>query len=191
MALTDEAHALIRSHLEKNSIALELAIDATCGKGRDTLFLATLGFRAVLAFDIQTSAIDQTKSVLANRRDLECKVTLIRDSHETMSSHIKTEHSLRAQCIMFNLGYLPSADKSISTEAASTISALTSSLNILSPDGIISIMVYPGHLAGAEEYRAIKSWLSTLDESWCHAKYDGAVPTDTSPILYLLHRRAE
>ena len=56
MALTDDAHQLIRDHFENKD--KEVAIDATCGNGHDTQFLAELGFRRVTGFDIQKCAID-------------------------------------------------------------------------------------------------------------------------------------
>ena len=43
-----------------------LAIDATCGNGRDTLFLAQIC--SVIGMDIQTSAIQNTEALLAEHQ---------------------------------------------------------------------------------------------------------------------------
>ena len=47
-----------KAHLKSG----DLAIDATCGNGHDTLFLS--GFCTVIGLDIQTKAIQQTETLL-------------------------------------------------------------------------------------------------------------------------------
>ena len=42
MALTDDAHNLVRTHFANK--AKRVAVDATCGNGFDTEFLVELGF---------------------------------------------------------------------------------------------------------------------------------------------------
>jgi 16S rRNA C1402 N4-methylase RsmH len=189
MALTGDTHNLVMSHLDESTEHRTLAIDATCGKGRDTLFLATLGFSNILALDVQESAIEQSKELIGNAEGLTSEVSFICDGHQHMSDHLPTHLSnSKAQCIMFNLGYLPSADKSITTQVESTLKALSTSLQLLSPSGILSIMVYPGHDAGAKEHEAIKHWLSELDAEWHYTQRQGIVPTTSSPVLYLINR---
>ena len=46
--------------IDKNSVV----IDATCGNGKDTLFLVKSAAKKVYSFDIQKIAIEKTKDLL-------------------------------------------------------------------------------------------------------------------------------
>src|SRR5690625_18583 len=109
-------------HLMKKSLSPgDLAIDATCGNGNDTLVLSKLvGEKgAVLAFDIQPQAIKTTKERLAqkNREN----VSLLLDSHANLKEHLDEDASIGGA--IFNLGYLPRSYKSIITLWDMTIEA--------------------------------------------------------------------
>ena len=88
---------------------------------------------------------------------------------------------------MFNFGYLPKADKMITTTAATSVHALQSALEKLSSDGLLSLICYPGHEQGYIETRAIKQWLTGLDSQTVSIQqHQSQKPTDTTPILYLV-----
>ena len=102
--------SLIDSHVCESSIV----IDATCGNGNDTLYLAekvTNGF--VYGFDIQKEAIDNTQLKVSDFNN----VSLIQDSHENVKQHVLERHLNLIDCAIFNLGYLPKGDKSIVSKA--------------------------------------------------------------------------
>ena len=180
MSLTDDTHALIRAHFKLAPTLL--AVDATCGNGHDTAFLIELGFDNVFAFDIQALAIEATRERLGSNTSL----ILIKDSHANLSAYIQRP----IDCLMFNFGYLPMGDKRITTTSESSLSALKAGLERLSAHGLISLMCYPGHPAGADETQAIKGWLSNLDtESWLIETHLAASPKPTAPVLYLIKRR--
>ena len=65
-------------------------IDATMGKGNDTLLLARLAGEQgqVLAFDIQKEALDMTKALL-KENGVEDRAKLILDGHEQMDRQNK------------------------------------------------------------------------------------------------------
>ena len=117
------------------------AVDATCGNGHDTLWLAER-FAKVYGFDIQESAIEATRTRL-QEEGVE-NVELIHDSHAKMADYIKE----RPRVIVFNLGYLPGGDKSVSTESCSTLDALAASLKLLEVDGLLCITMYQGTARG-------------------------------------------
>ena len=94
----------------------DIVVDATMGNGHDTLFLAQLA-KQVYAFDIQEQAVEKTRQRLAEA-DLD-NAQLILAGHETLDQY--TDHFKAA---IFNLGYLPSADKSVITRPATTLEAL-------------------------------------------------------------------
>lgn len=122
----------------------DTVVDATLGNGNDTLFLSRLvpGGR-VYSFDIQASAIEGFKRVNGDCGN----VCLIHDGHENMINYV--EGSPKA--IMFNLGYLPGGDENIITKPETTILALDMGLKLLSPGGVVSIVLYISHLGGQNE----------------------------------------
>lgn len=183
MALTDKAHELIRFHFGSTAMPLSLAVDATCGNGHDTLFLAKLGFKNIVGFDIQTEAITSTKKRLG-AAGIE-NIRLIHASHENIGKYVDQ----KINCVMFNLGYLPSADKSITTKTTTTLAALKFCLTVLSEDGLISVMCYPGHPAGLEESNAIQKWLISLDDCWNVSTHQASSPKPNAPVLYLLRKK--
>ena len=71
--------------------------------------------------------------------------------------------SLNLKAIMFNLGYLPGGDKTMTTQAGSTLIAIQSAVNLLATEGCLSIIAYPGHRAGALEFSCISDWFTTLN----------------------------
>ena len=64
--------------------------------------------------------------------------------------------------IMFNLGYLPGGDHSLSTKADTTIEALEKGLNLLHEGGMISLLIYSGGDSGFEEKKQVLAWLREL-----------------------------
>jgi predicted methyltransferase len=160
ISLVNIAHNFIKEHLNLGDIA----IDATVGNGHDTLFLAqqvgALGL--VFGFDIQPAAIEATqqKFRLAGMNNL----TLIEASHATMSDNIPLQYHGKINTIMFNLGYLPGGNKTIITRSDSTLTALTNACQLLSDNGIITIMAYPGHTGGDLETDSVSTWCEHFDK---------------------------
>ena len=148
------------------------AIDATAGRGHDTVFLArTVGKSGrVLAFDIQQAAVDSTRALL-EKEGLTAEVVLA--SHADMASYAEPES---ADCILFNLGWLPSGDHTVFTRAESTTKAIEAGLDILRRGGLMCVTVYSGGANGYEERDALIPFLSSLDD----AKEEGS----SHPVLY-------
>ena len=106
--LLDLHKKFILEHLHEGDVA----VDFTMGNGHDTEFLSkTVGENGkVYAFDIQASAVEST---CANLEKVGCpkNYTLIHDSHHNVKNYVN--EPIKAG--MFNLGYLPGGDKSITT----------------------------------------------------------------------------
>jgi SAM-dependent methyltransferase len=143
----------------------DTAIDATCGNGHDTLFLAELGLSALFALDIQPAAIEKTRRCLEGRLDAEAlkRVFLHLGSHEDLG---KLLLPLPPRLIVYNLGYLPGGDKAVTTTTESTLKSVSSALSILGEKGALSITCYPGHAEGEKEEAALFSWASGLSNDW-------------------------
>ena len=139
-----------------------LCIDATAGTGKDTVFLAKLvGEKGrVISMDIQEMAIEQTKKRLLKER-LSNRAEVVLDSHVHMDKYAKKD---RVSLIMFNLGYLPGGDHSLSTKADTTIEALEKGLNLLHEGGMISLLIYSGGDSGFEEKNQVLAWLRELPD---------------------------
>jgi len=153
--IIDFAHKVLNEHLKET----DNAIDATCGNGFDTLFLARCVPKGwVYAFDIQPLAIKNTKILLekANAKNVTC----ILDSHERLFDHIKDP----VHAVIFNLGYLPKGDKSITTKYESTLDTLDSLLEyaLNNKHFLIVIVIYTGHTEGRKESEMIATKLKNL-----------------------------
>lgn len=173
----DLSHDLWARVLQPN----DLAIDATCGNGKDTLQLAQLKAR-VVAMDTQLEAIVKTRKVLEENNAME-NVTLLHRSHETFPENI-IEGTVKL--IVYNLGYLPGGNKSYTTLTSSTLKSLKNALPLLTKGGLISITCYPGHPEGEEELKALLSFASKLNpKQWC-ATHQIWVNRNLSPTLLLL-----
>ena len=183
LSLTARAHQIIATKLDENTIA----IDATAGNGHDTVFLAARA-RRVFAFDIQALAIANTCQRLEQSNLLE-KVRLLQKGHQTMAAAIPAHYHGRIGVIMFNLGYLPGADKQLITQADTTLVALNAALGLLQKHGIISLLVYPGHAGGEQEHQTIQTWLEKHRAAEIALDvFQASQPKPTSPVLYIIHK---
>ena len=136
------------------------AIDATMGNGQDTLWLCGhVGENGrVYAFDIQSEAVSRTRDRLA-AAGLEGRAELHCVGHE----HIAEVITEPVDVIMFNLGWLPGAAHGVTTRVETTLKAVNAGLELLKPDGLMTICVYPGHEEGARELEALTRWAEGLD----------------------------
>lgn len=153
---------------EVNKIFLEkiiekghVVIDATMGNGYDTVYLGNLVGETgkVYAFDVQEEALSSTRKKVV-RDNMEDRIELIHDGHENLDKYVKEEVS----CVVFNLGYLPRAKHMVITKPDTTLQAIKKSLELLKPNGIISIAAYIGHEGGLDEKNHICEYLDNLDQ---------------------------
>ena len=132
------------------------------------------------AFDVQESALAATRSRL-QQAGLLPRVTLIADSHVNMQHHIAPG----LQAAVFNLGYLPGNNKTVTTHASSTLAALEQMLDLLRPGGIVVLVVYCAHPGGNEESNAVLNWVQALDARQAVAVRYNLVNQDGSPPYVL------
>lgn len=154
--ITFWCHEMIASWARKGGFY----IDATMGKGNDTLFLCRLAKEEgrVLAFDIQEEALLYTDKLL-KAHDMRHRAELVLDGHEHMGSYAKDE---TADVICFNFGYLPGGDHKVATHADTSVRAVEKGLSILKHGGMMSLCIYSGGDTGFEEKEALLSYLRTL-----------------------------
>lgn len=166
-----------------------IAVDATCGNGYDTVFLAEqVGEDGlVYAFDIQSDAIDNT-ALLLKERGLISRVRFIQESHEYICHYVEKS----VDSIMFNLGYLPGSDKQVVTEPRTTINSIESGLTLLKQSGVMTIVVYPGHDTGSEEAEALENYLKDVNrQDYQVMKIKGMNFGDRSPYLVTIYKKSD
>jgi methylase of polypeptide subunit release factors len=137
----------------------DVVVDATCGNGHDTLFLARLvgSEGKVWAFDVQEDALSAAEKLLRGEGCLPW-VRLVRDGHERIAEHVREP----VRAAVFNLGFLPGREEGVVTRPDTTLSALEQATELLLPGGIITIAIYTGHPGGAEEAAAVGQWSAGL-----------------------------
>jgi predicted methyltransferase len=173
------SHLFIRQFVHQG----DGVIDATCGNGNDTLLLAGLvgSSGTVWAFDVQKEAILATAEKLDSCGMAE-RVRLIHAGHETLAERVTSPVS----AVVFNLGYRPGGDRSISTRPDTTLSALEQALQLLVPGGILAITLYPGHSGGEREERMADEWSANLAQNAFHAWRMGQTNTTADAPSFIL-----
>lgn len=181
---TELAMAATLTYVQKG----DTVVDATCGAGQDTAALAkAVGETGkVFAFDIQKKALLLTEARLRSHGFN--NVSLIRKSFAEMSDHIP-ENS--AAAVVFNLGYLPGGDHSITTTADTTVAGLEAAIRTIRPGGIVTVVLYDGHEEGAEEKKYVLEWAENLDPKKFHAAYVSFINQKNNPpeILWVTKKQ--
>ena len=171
----------ILQHLKRGCTA----VDFTMGNGHDTLWLSrAIGEDGkVYAFDIQEDALKSTARLLESEGANNC--TLILDSHSNCDNYIKTPICAG----LFNLGFLPGGDKSITTMTETSLVAIKKAIDLLDSDGGLLVAVYPGHAEGTKEGEFIERELSQYDRrKICCSKFK-IVNSPTSPFFFLIEKK--
>ena len=159
----------------------DTVVDATMGNGHDTLFLAKLA-KQVYAFDIQEQALEKTNQRLQAAGLT--NVQLILQGHETVDQFVS-----ELKAAIFNLGYLPSADKSIITRPHTTIEALEKLCHMLVRGGRIAIMIYYGHEGGDLEKDAVLNYVSQLpQQEYTATIYRNLNQVNNPPFLVMIEK---
>lgn len=162
----------------------DILVDATCGNGHDSLYLAKLllsngGAGRLYCIDIQKDAVDSTVRRLRSDTEIGSLVNdhicFVNTSHETFPSDISPES---VALICYNLGYLPgkprgtgtavegsgTAVQSLITKPHTTLASLQNALPLIRQGGLLSVVAYPGHEGGREETEAVDTFMRGLDE---------------------------
>ena len=141
MQLLDAAKSFLSGKIKET----DTLVDFTMGNGHDTAYLCSLvPYGEVYAFDIQEQALENTAALLNDKGFGNAK--LILDSHANIKKYVS-----HFKCGMFNLGYRPGGDKSVTTLTESTLKAVTDGIELMEKGGVLVISVYPGHAEGEKE----------------------------------------
>lgn len=162
----------------------KIAVDATVGKGKDSLkLLEAVGDEGFLyGFDLQEEAIDAANKLLKDYKNYK----LFLDSHENIDKIEKFD------LVIYNLGYLPGSDKKITTLKDSTIVSLKKATEKISGGGIIILVSYLGHENSLEERLGVDEFLRNLDQKIFKVeKREFYNQKNNPPIVYLVEKKVE
>lgn len=168
------------------------AIDATAGRGSDTITLASmLGSDGTIhAFDVQQSALDETLSRIdAERKSIPlANVVAHRVCHSNLAVSALPQASVAV--VAYNLGWYPAygADRSVITHEVTTVASLSAALSFVAVGGVISVMAYIGHPGGREEEAAVERWLQQLDHRQWSVTYIKYPNRHNAPSLAICER---
>ena len=172
----------VLEHLKEGDVA----VDFTMGNGNDTLFLSkTVGERGrVYAFDIQEEALASTREHLVREGAPE-NYTLICASHHRVKEFVGE----KIKAGMFNLGYLPrSGKKAVTTLRETTMPAVEAAIDLLLPDGVLIVAIYPGHEEGALEGDMLREYFKTLSRFKICASEFRILNSPESPYFFLIEK---
>jgi predicted methyltransferase len=169
----------------------DIAVDCTVGNGHDTLFLAQLvGEEGIIyGFDIQEQAITQTTNRL-KEHNVFTRCELFLKGHEQVRKVISEQDYPRLKGAIFNLGYLPGGDKSVVTQATSTLAAVSALLEMMPSGGIIVLVIYHGHEEGKNEKNSVLSFVEQIDQRLAHVlKYEFINQVNDPPFVVAIEKR--
>jgi SAM-dependent methyltransferase len=165
----------------------DIVIDATCGNGWDSLILAKLNPKILYSIDLQEQAIEKAQVRLSAHLSAQAyeKVQWIHGSHVRFPEEILPG---TVKLIVYNLGYLPGGDKSITTLTETTMQSLENGKNLLACGGVISVTCYPGHSEGEREEQAATAFAKSLDPREWSCCYHQWLNRDRCPSLLLIQK---
>ncbi|MDD2648308.1 MAG: class I SAM-dependent methyltransferase [Eubacteriales bacterium] len=173
--------------MEKVVESGDICVDATMGNGHDTLTLCSLVGEngKVYAFDVQPQAVENTRARLSEAGMLS-RAELLLTGHQNMLSYVHEPVKL----VLFNLGWLPGGDKSVTTLRETTLPAIKAALSLLMPLGVLSVCIYPGHSEGAAEREMLKGFFSALRPQEYNVLWHTFVNAgDSAPECVLIQRQ--
>lgn len=171
-ALLHLNHTLIKSLIHSESIVL----DMTLGHGNDSLSIAPF-VKHIYAFDIQESAILSAQTKLSEFTH----ITYIHDSFTHFTHYVDT-----FDLAIFNLGYLPKGDKSITTLKADTLLTIEMIIQKYSSATIV-VMSYLGHDEGLQEFHALESYFHTLNSH--HVIKSSLIHDTHAPVMFWVYKK--
>ena len=175
--ITDIVHLLIKEESQEKSII----IDATCGNGLDTLFLAKLNPLGIIrAYDIQDGAIEKTKALTKDY----CHIEYYHDTFLNMNLD-------GADIVLFNLGYLPNGDKNIVTKAQDTLKITKKIVSYMDTkqDLKLFMVVYPKHEEGSKESKVLLKYTMALDPYKYEVLKISPINQKQSPYILKIQRK--
>lgn len=183
-----------------------IAIDATCGNGHDSEFLAqllklncekyesdsSLIIKQLYCLDIQEDAMKNTSNRLKKviHPSQWENIHFIHGSHEKFPPLIR-ENSVSLIC--YNLGYLPGAQRKtteafVQTTTETTKKSLVAAIPLLKEGGLLCVTAYPGNDGGEEEQKVVHDIVCNLSPTDWRVYLHSPINRPQSPHLFMAFR---
>ena len=98
------------------------------------------------------------------------------------------ELALEPRLIVYNLGYLPGGDKSLTTVTDITVKSVQKSLQMIPRGGAVSVTCYPGHLEGEKEEKALLEFCKMLNRKEWNVLFHQWINREKSPSLIWIEK---
>lgn len=177
---------IVKQLLRLKLTTAQVIVDATAGNGHDTLYLAeqSLPTAQVFAFDVQAEAVEQTKLRL-QAAGLIHKAKVINANHNQLTAYVQEPIDIA----LFNLGYLPGTDHRVTTTSVTTLAAVQQTLRSLARQGILVLVVYPGHAEGKQEAETLAVYLPQLPSStYTVSCWKMINHSERAPFVYIVEK---
>lgn len=185
--ILDKSHELVAGVVSHG----DTVVDATVGNGLDTVFLARLvgPTGRVIGFEIQSAAIAKARSLLIEEGLID-RCLLFKRTHAAPAHVLDSAGGGPPAAVMYNLGYLPGSDRTVTTTPETTVASVDAMKDRLAHGGILSIVAYRGHAGGMEEFSALEGWIRRLDRN----RYESDLIIDPegpdhAPALFVVRKR--
>ncbi|EUJ17051.1 methylase [Listeria aquatica FSL S10-1188] len=114
------------------------------------------------------------------------KFCSLKKSHAELAADV----SEPVRAVIYNLGYLPGGDKSITTLEESTLESISAALEKLMVGGLVILVIYHGHEAGKLEKEAILNYVSHLpQEKFSVLQYGFINQRNLPPFVVAIEKR--
>ncbi len=191
----------------------DIVVDATCGNGYDSEYLASLALphpttrltttpmTSSITADVDSNGdgkgggggegwlycMDIQETAVSATRE-----RLLSNGYKDRVSYICGSHESfptaiainSVSCISYNLGYLPGSDKTIVSKPSSTVASLRNAVPLIKPGGMLSVIGYRGHAGGLEETAAVEGLLASLDASQWRIMTHCQFQRPLSPVFF-------
>ncbi|CAN0022771.1 unnamed protein product [Ectocarpus sp. 4 AP-2014] len=178
----------------------DTVLDCTAGNGHDSLELAKIvalkdGVGSLYVMDVQASLLRaaEEQAIEATRERLRSELgelalkrsTLIKGNFREMPAELEP---LSVQLVVYNLGWLPGGDKSITTKLEDTLESIEAAKRVVKHGGMISVMLYRGHAEGKRETEAVLDYAAGLAHSQWRVFMHERINRANSPELLTIFK---
>lgn len=167
-------------------------IDATLGNGNDFLYLLQKEeFQGrLMGFDIQEEAIasssEKIRQFIETNGEPAASYEMIHDSHAKIDQYLQ---NTKIHGAVFNLGYLPGGDHSITTHFSSTYEAIEKIGHFLEVGGRIILVIYWGHEEGQiEKAQLMEELVQWPQRDWQVLQYQFINQINRPPYVVVLEK---
>ena len=147
-SMVEISHEFLKPVLHRQAIC----VDATMGNGKDSQFFLSQKVRKVYGFEIQKDVFNRTKVMISDSNWVP-----ILDGHEHMDQYVQEG----VDAIVFNFGFCPNEDETITTLAKTSRVAVEQSLRLLKRKGRLALVMY-SHVGSDAEQQTIEDLLASL-----------------------------